>query len=212
MIICKDIRHSFAKTGWALRADAIEWAPGSVTALVGPSGAGKSTLARILAGHLRPESGHVFQDARDITGKPHTGVVLVHQEDDLFPWMRLRAQVSCADPGMSEARIDELLHLVRLENTQGNPYPHQLSGGMKKRLALARALAAKPELLILDETFSALDQPTRAALLTDLRQILQSTHTGAFFITHNPEDVTGWNPRRLQIDSSGVLGYKNNHA
>src|SRR2546421_10924207 len=141
---------------------------GSLTALLGPSGGGKSTLLRVIAGLERPDAGHVVVDGVDVTDDPaqKRGVGFVFQHYAAFKHMTVRENVAFAlrirKRGKAEiaARVDELLGLVQLGNLGGR-YPSQLSGGQRQRMALARALAAEPRGLLLDEPVRALDAPVR---------------------------------------------------
>lgn len=173
---------------------------GECWVLTGPSGSGKSTLARLLAGFLRPQAGSVRVEGADRTAQPSRDVLVIHQDSDLFPWQRARRQIQFAQRSGAPDRSAELLKLVKLEGF-ADYYPAQLSGGMKKRLALARALAAQPKLLILDEAFSSLDRPLRAELIGDLRRIWETTRISLLFITHDDPDFAGFQPRELRLTS-----------
>jgi ABC-type nitrate/sulfonate/bicarbonate transport system ATPase subunit len=173
---------------------------GECVGLTGPSGRGKSTLAHLLAGHLRPSSGRIFLNGDDITGRPNRRVLVVPQENDLFPWMKVERQIGFAIPKFDRSRVEELIKLTRLEN-RGGAYPHELSGGMKKRLSLARALAADPAFLIFDETFSALDFELRRELFADLKGIWRKTGATILVISHDPRDLSEVVEREVRLES-----------
>jgi NitT/TauT family transport system ATP-binding protein len=174
---------------------------GQVGVMTAPSGHGKSTLARVLSGHLRPRSGRVFLNDGDVTGRPSRRVFLVPQDGDLFAWQTAWRHLEFARAagvgggerggGSVEGRdaaalpsTDELLALVRLEGA-ADSYPKQLSGGMQRRLALARALAVDPDVLILDEVLSAQDEALREDLMTRLLGYWRARGTIVIVVTHD---------------------------
>lgn len=171
---------------------------GECVGLTGRSGCGKSTLAQILSGHLKPASGRVEIAGRDVTGKPQRTVFLVHQDSDLFPWQRVRDQVEFGMKSVDRARAGELLALTKLSGFE-NYYPFELSGGMKKRLSIARALAVGADLLIFDESFSSLDFDLRRELFSDLKDIWALTGTTILFITHDPRDLAEIARREIRL-------------
>lgn len=171
---------------------------GECVGLTGPSGCGKSTLAHIGAGYIRPERGRVLVDGHDFTNRPSRNVFLIHQESDLFPWQNVTRQIMFAQERPDPAGVAELIALVQLTGAE-QLYPSQLSGGMKKRLALARALAVNPKLLILDESFSSLDSNLKLELYRDLRQIWQKTRTTILLITHDSRDLENLAHREIRL-------------
>ena len=174
---------------------------GECVGLTGPSGCGKSTLAHIGAGHIRPASGKVLVNGIDLTCKPNRKVFMIHQEPDLFPWQKVAMQVAFAMTEPDDHKVVELLALVKLDGFE-NFYPSQLSGGMKKRLALARALAVDPELLILDESFSSLDSNLKNELYEDLRLVWQKTGTTILLVTHHSSDLANLAHREIRLSAS----------
>ncbi|WP_052380566.1 ABC transporter ATP-binding protein [Paenibacillus camerounensis] len=167
--------------------------PGEFVAVLGPSGCGKTSLLNILAGYLRPTRGTVT-----INGKRHTrpdpGVGVVFQQANLFPWLSLARNIEFGMrmQSISKARRRErvayFLELMGLE-TSAKLLPHQLSGGMKQRAAIARTLATDPEIVLLDEPFSALDALTRENMQLHLREIWHKTGKCMFFITHDVDEA-----------------------
>jgi sulfate/thiosulfate transport system ATP-binding protein len=169
---------------------------GALTALLGPSGSGKSTLLRIIAGLETPDSGEVLIGEDDVTSAPARtrGVGFVFQHYAPFKHMTVQDNVAF---GLSvrkrpkdeiRARVKELLGLVRLEGLAGR-YPSQLSGGQLQRMALARALAVQPQVLLLDEPFGALDAQVRAELREWLRKLHEEIHVTTIFVTHDQEEA-----------------------
>jgi sulfate transport system ATP-binding protein len=180
----------------ALEDVSITVADGALTALLGPSGSGKSTLLRIIAGLEQPDSGSVVIDGQDVTASPARtrGVGFVFQHYAPFKHMTVEDNVAF---GLSvrrrpreeiRARVDELLGLVRLEGL-AKRYPSQLSGGQLQRMALARALAVQPQVLLLDEPFGALDAQVRAELREWLRRLHDEIHVTTIFVTHDQEEA-----------------------
>jgi sulfate/thiosulfate transport system ATP-binding protein len=169
---------------------------GSLTALLGPSGSGKSTLLRIVAGLEMPDTGEVRlagEDATVLTPQKR-GVGFVFQHYAAFKHMTVRDNVAFGlkirkqPKDEIRARVDELLELVQLQGF-GHRYPAQLSGGQRQRMALARALAPSPKVLLLDEPFGALDARVRAELRVWLRRLHAETHTTTVFVTHDQEEA-----------------------
>ena len=164
-------------------------APGEFLTIVGPSGCGKTTLLRIMAGLLRPTSGAVHLLGRPVTG-PSRNVGIVFQDPVLLPWRTvldntmLPVQVLGLDTVRYRARALELLALVGLDGFE-RKYPHELSGGMRQRVSLARALVHDPALLLMDEPFGALDAMTREAMNLELQRLWQESGKTVAFITHS---------------------------
>jgi len=166
--------------------------PGEFVALLGPSGCGKSTLLRLAAGLETPTTGRVLEDGRPITA-PDPDRILVFQDATLFPWRTVRDNVAIGLEARGlirelEYRIDEVLKLVKLEGF-ADVYPHQLSGGMAQRAALARALVNDPKLLLLDEPFGKLDSLTRLRMQNELLELWKSAGFTALLVTHDVEEA-----------------------
>jgi sulfate transport system ATP-binding protein len=169
---------------------------GSLTALLGPSGSGKSTLLRMIAGLDTPDTGRVLIAGEDRTSQParKRDVGFVFQHYAAFKHMTVRGNVGFALSIRKEpkdrirARVDELLELVHLE-AYGERYPSQLSGGQRQRMALARALAVEPKVLLLDEPFGALDATVRKELREWLRRLHEEVHVTTIFVTHDQEEA-----------------------
>jgi NitT/TauT family transport system ATP-binding protein len=163
---------------------ALEVRHGEFVAVVGPSGCGKTTLLNLCSGWLTATKGTVERPS---------SVRMVFQQDGLFPWLTARENVRMglrhvADPKAKEARTDGLLALVGLEPFAGH-YPHQLSGGMRQRVELARALAGDTDLLLMDERFSSLDYLTRLRLRDELARLLKEQPRTVVLVTHDIEEA-----------------------
>jgi NitT/TauT family transport system ATP-binding protein len=169
-------------------------APGEFLCLVGPSGCGKSTLLDIVAGLTLPESGSVFADGQPVAG-PGRHRLVMFQESALFPWLDVFGNVMFGlkrEKSLSRAQKIELaerhLDLVGLTKFK-KAYTHELSGGMKQRVALARSLAPDPRVLLMDEPFAALDALTRERLYGDLQEIWQTRRKTIILVTHNVREA-----------------------
>ena len=172
--------------------------------VLGQSGCGKSTLIRILAGLETPTSGQVLVDGKPVTG-PGRDRGMVFQSYTLFPWLTVKQNVMFG-PRMAgkrgtenEGEARQWLALVGLEKFE-NSYPHELSGGMKQRAAIARALANGPRILLMDEPFGALDPQTRQQMQAYLLQIWKNVDITIFFITHDLDEAIFLSDRILVLD------------
>jgi sulfate transport system ATP-binding protein len=180
----------------ALEDVSIEVAAGSLTALLGPSGGGKSTLLRVIAGLERPDAGRVLIEGEDMTRRPaqKREVGFVFQHYAAFKHMTVRENVAFGlrirkrPRNEIRDRVNELLDLVQLTGL-AERYPAQLSGGQRQRMALARALAVEPKVLLLDEPFGALDARVRKELRAWLRRLHDEVHVTTIFVTHDQEEA-----------------------
>ena len=180
----------------ALENVSLEVPSGSLTALLGPSGGGKSTLLRVIAGLEEPDSGVVVLDGQDLTASParERGVGFVFQHYAAFKHMTVRDNVAYGlkirkrPKDEVASRVKELLDLVHLGGF-ADRYPAQLSGGQRQRMALARALAVEPKVMLLDEPFGALDATVRKELRAWLRRLHDDVHVTTIFVTHDQEEA-----------------------
>jgi len=165
--------------------------PGEVLCLLGPSGCGKTTLLHLLAGLEEPTDGSIEIDGRPVTGPDYRWGV-VFQDPLLYPWLSVRENVGIGPRLRGEEpdpdRIDDLLELVGLDGFE-DADTSDLSGGMAQRASLARTLANEPEVLLLDEPFSALDQLTKMELQDELRRIVDELGVTAVFVTHDIDEA-----------------------
>lgn len=176
-----------------------------VVAIIGPSGCGKSTCLGMASGLDRPSAGAVFVDAEPVDG-PNEHVAFMLQKDLLLPWRTIRQNVEFGqeirgiDRARRRDRADALLARFRLADF-AESYPHQISGGMRQRAALARTLANDPDVLLLDEPFSALDAQTKMVLQRDLAATLAERRKAALLITHDLEEAVALSDRVLVMSA-----------
>lgn len=179
----------------ALEDITLQVQPGEFLVVVGPSGCGKSTLLSIVAGLQQSSSGSVTIDGQPVQGHPHPKLGVVFQDYALFPWMTVQDNVEFGPRSRGVAKekrrqiARELIELVGLKHFE-RKYPHQLSGGMRQRCALARTLANDPDLLLMDEPLTALDAQTRTILQAELLRIWgehlpSNRRRTVLFVTHN---------------------------
>jgi ABC-type nitrate/sulfonate/bicarbonate transport system ATPase subunit len=166
--------------------------PGEMVALIGPSGCGKSTLLRLIAGLDAPGSGELRLGGEPITG-PGADRGLMFQDPNLFPWLSVRGNVRAGLVARGVLRqhrheAEEFIQLMGLEGF-ANHYPHQLSGGMAQRAALARALVNHPGVLLLDEPLGALDQFTRMRMQDEVLRVWETRRTTAVLVTHDIDEA-----------------------
>ncbi|HXI14299.1 MAG TPA: ABC transporter ATP-binding protein [Thermoanaerobaculia bacterium] len=163
---------------------------GEFVCLLGPSGCGKSTLLNIAAGFIRPSSGEVTIDGSKVEG-PDPRRIFVFQERGVFPWLTVEGNIAFGLFALGGAeqrrRIDHYVKLVGLTGFE-RAYPHELSGGMKQRLEVARALAVNPDVLFLDEPFGALDSITRLLMRRELLRIWEAERKTILFVTHDIDE------------------------
>jgi ABC-type nitrate/sulfonate/bicarbonate transport system ATPase subunit len=168
-----------------------EAAKGEFLCLLGPSGCGKSTMLNIVAGFLEPTSGEVRIDGEIVVG-PDPRRIFVFQERGVFPWLTVEGNVGFGLFRLSrEQRERQIAHYIKLVGLQGfeKAYPLELSGGMKQRLEVARALAVNPDMLFLDEPFGALDSITRLIMRVELLRIWEAEKKTIIFVTHDIEEA-----------------------
>jgi NitT/TauT family transport system ATP-binding protein len=191
--VSKSFKNARGQVTPALEDVTLDVAPGEFVCLIGPSGCGKTTLLNIFAGLNRPDEGQVLMDGQPIT-TPGPDRAVLFQEPALFPWMSVRQNVDFAlkmigvEPAERGERAMHWLGKVHLTGF-AEAQPHELSGGMRQRAALARALACQPSVLLADEPFAALDAQTREILQGELQRVWQETRNTFVFVTHNVREA-----------------------
>ncbi|MCR5884566.1 ABC transporter ATP-binding protein [Rhizobacter sp. J219] len=192
----RDLNIRFSVKGQeveAVRSASVHVRPGEFVSLIGPSGCGKSTLLNAVAGFLKPNGGQVLLDGQAISG-PGSDRGVVFQQYSLFPWMTVRKNVEFGLKMMGvsaterESQARTLLGLAGLLSFE-NHYPDQLSGGMKQRVGIVRALATSPQVLLMDEPFGALDSQTRVVMQEILTNMWQRLRISVLFITHDIDEA-----------------------
>jgi ABC-type nitrate/sulfonate/bicarbonate transport system ATPase subunit len=181
----------------------LEVADGEFVCLVGPSGCGKSTLLNLMGGFLSPTRGSIAIDGEAVAG-PDPRRILVFQERGVFPWLTVEGNIGFGLSGLPRAeRKKRVAHYVSLVRLQGfeHSYPSDLSGGMKQRLQVARALAVNPDVLYLDEPFGALDSVTRLIMRGELLRIWQTERRTIVFVTHDPDEAVQLADRVVVLSS-----------
>jgi ABC-type nitrate/sulfonate/bicarbonate transport system ATPase subunit len=168
----------------------LEVQDGEFVCILGPSGCGKSTLLNILAGFLSASGGQVIIDGEPVRG-PDPRRIFVFQERGVFPWLTVEGNIGFGLFRLSKReRSERISHYVELAGLRGfeHAYPHELSGGMKQRVEVARALAVKPDMLFLDEPFGALDFITRQIMRGELLRIWKAERKTILFVTHDIDE------------------------
>ena len=202
-VVCAALAKTFPGGTEAVRPLDVTFAAGQTTALVGPSGCGKSTLLRMIAGLESPSAGTI-----DIDGAPpsatlqRAGLSIAFQDPSLLPWRSVRGNIelalSLARRPARASEIDQLITLVGLDGF-AETRPAALSGGMRQRAAIARALATRPGLLLLDEPFGAVDELTRRQLAQDLPRIWEARGTTTILVTHSVTEAVALSDRVIVL-------------
>jgi len=194
-LIVKNVSHTYGDLQ-VLKNLSINVKQGEFIVLVGPSGCGKTTLLNLLSGSLNPTQGNV----------EHKGLIrTVYQQDGLFPWLTVSENIEMGlrginDEKQKQAELDELFNLIHLGGFKDN-YPHELSGGMKQRVEIARALAGHSDILLMDEPFSALDYQTRLRMRRELIRLLVKRPRTVVFVTHDIEEAVQLADRVLVLSN-----------
>ena len=189
----------------ALKELTLDVAKGEFVSLVGPSGCGKSTFLNVLLGLLKPDAGEIRLNGKQITG-PGQERAMVFQEFGLLPWRTVLANVELGlelKGVQALVRRERAMELIKMAGLAGfaSHYPHELSGGMKQRVGLARALVTDPEVLLMDEPFAALDAQTRDLMQMELLQIWDRTKKTVVFVTHSIEEAAYLSDRVIVISA-----------
>jgi NitT/TauT family transport system ATP-binding protein len=190
----------------AVQDISLDIAPGEFVAVVGPTGCGKSTTLSLVSGLERPSAGTVTVGGKPVTGIPE-GVGYMFQADAMLPWRTVLANVSSGPvwrgvaKAEAESRARDWIDRVGLSGFE-DYYMHQLSGGMRKRVAIAATLAYQPRIILMDEPFSALDVQTRTLMEDDLLKLWATYRPAVLFITHDLEEAVGLSDRVVVMSAS----------
>jgi len=208
-VALRDIRLSFTapsgETVPVLDGVSLAVPAGQFVSIVGPSGCGKSTLLRILSGLVKPEGGHAEIDGSPID-KNNERVGFMFQRDTLLPWatvednIRIGTDLAGIKGDKAKSRIGELITFLRLDGFQKHR-PHQLSGGMRQRVALGRLMAYEPQIYLLDEPFGALDSQTKAAMGRELLKVWAAHKRSVLFVTHDIEEAVTLSDRVIVMSA-----------
>jgi len=188
-IVVDDLDKGFGELQ-VVKGVSFDVADGEFVAIVGPSGCGKSTLLNVIAGFERPDSGRITIDGAAVTGPSRNGI-MISQHGSAFPWLTVQDNVVFGLAGAGPERMELAHRYIDMVGLAGfeKAYPHELSGGMLKRVELARALVVKPKILFMDEPFSALDALMSLRMQTELRRILDEERHTVLLITHDVEEA-----------------------
>lgn len=189
MLTAKNISHAFRHNASdipALKNIDLHIPDQKFVSLIGPSGCGKTTLLNIIAGYIQPTEGHIAMHDKKVS-RPGRDRIVINQENDLFDWMTVAENIRF---GFSDTThgADDLISLVNLRGFDAT-YPACLSGGMKKRASLARALATNPRVLLMDEPFGSLDYQTKEKLQIELLKLWAATNKTIVLVTHDIEEA-----------------------
>ena len=197
MLSLKNISKSFDDKK-VIRNLTLEFPSGSFTSIVGKSGCGKTTLLRLIAGLEQSDEGEIFL--------PNGKIAPVFQEPRLMPWLNVADNITFAaihDKGLDLKHLEEILELLELKDAR-NLYPHQLSGGMAQRVSLGRTLFYNPDVILMDEPFSALDYFTRHSLQETLLRLYEREKKTIIFVTHDVEEALLLGDRVLIMDKGAI--------
>ena len=206
----KNVKKVYPGGVEALNDISLDFPEGKLTTLLGPSGCGKTTLLKIIAGLLEPSSGEVLVDGRHITG-PGPERAFVFQDFALMPWATVirnaafGLELAGVNRSEREAVAEKYLNTVGLKGFE-NKYPHELSGGMRQRVGLARALAVSAKVLLMDEPFSAVDEQTRRKFQEDMLSLVKNEQKTFIFVTHSIEEAV-YVSDRIVLLPGGVVWF-----
>jgi iron(III) transport system ATP-binding protein len=183
-----------------------ELTKGELVALLGPSGKGKSSFLHICAGFLAPSSGKVIFQGREVYCSQNKidippekrGMGIVFQDHCLFPHLTISQNIAYGMDKKDSSEIGKYLEMVKLSH-KANAKPQELSGGEQQRISIARALAAKPQLLLMDEPFSSLDEELRIELRTEVAKLLRELEVSAILVTHSKEEASSFCDRLVEL-------------
>lgn len=183
---------------------------GEIVCLLGESGCGKSTFLKILAGFEIANSGDIFLNERQILSdkifvkSENRNIAILFQEHSLFPHLTVRENIELALKNKDNAKVNELMQISEITELE-NRYPHEISGGQQQRVALVRTLLQNPDLILLDEPFSNLDENTKTNLRTYFRKVLKKSNLTTILVTHDTEDAANLADRVLVMQNGRII-------
>ncbi|MGU3399712.1 ABC transporter ATP-binding protein [Brucellaceae bacterium D45D] len=208
-IALQDIKLKFARNGGetvdVLNNVSLDVEAGQFVSIVGPSGCGKSTLLRILSGLIKPNGGKALIDGQPVDANRER-IGFMFQRDTLLPWasveenIRVGAELASSERKAQPERIKELISFLRLTGFEKH-LPHELSGGMRQRVALGRLMAYEPQIYLLDEPFGALDSQTKSAMGRELLKVWSLHHRSVLFVTHDIEEAVTLSDRVIVLSA-----------
>ena len=208
----KDLYHSYSEHALSIENINLEIGSGERVSILGPSGCGKSTLLRLIAGLEKPDQGEIkindikVSDNKNLIPPEKRNIGLVVQEKALFPHLSVFENICFGikknkDKGLIAS---ELLNLLKIDNLK-NKYPHEISGGEQQRVALARSLAPKPNFLMLDEPFSALDEDLKETLYKDISQVFLDMSCAILLVTHDRNEAEIMTNKQIRMEEGKFL-------
>ena len=208
----KDLYHSYSEHALSIENINLEIGSGDRVSILGPSGCGKSTLLRLIAGLEKPDQGEIkindikVSDNKNLIPPEKRNIGLVVQEKALFPHLSVFENICFGikknkDKGLIAS---ELLNLLKIDNLK-NKYPHEISGGEQQRVALARSLAPKPNFLMLDEPFSALDEDLKETLYKDISQVFLDMSCAILLVTHDRNEAEIMTNKQIRMEEGKFL-------
>lgn len=201
LITINNLSFEFDKNHKIFSNLSLSFNKGEIVLITGPSGKGKSTLASLIAGHLKPTRGSVLIEGAEIKSATRS-IVVVHQENDLFPWLTVQEHLNFLTKAGITTKLDEEYsdELKKFELLQFlNLYPKELSGGMKRRLAILRAMLMKPRVIILDESMSSLDAELKQKIMSEIKLFLVKHQMLLIVIDHNATSIMDFIDRKIAL-------------
>ena len=208
----KDLYHSYSEHALSIENINLEIGSGDRVSILGPSGCGKSTLLRLIAGLDKPEQGEIrindikVSDNENLIPPEKRNIGLVVQEKALFPHLSVFENICFGIKKNKDKDLiaSELLNLLKIDNLK-NKYPHEISGGEQQRVALARSLAPKPNFLMLDEPFSALDEDLKETLYKDISQVFLDMSCAILLVTHDRNEAEIMTNKQIRMEEGKFL-------
>ena len=208
----KELNHAYGESDLTIKDLNFNISIGERVSILGPSGCGKSTLLRLIAGLEKPNSGEIIKKAEVMTSHEifippeKRNVGLVVQEKALFPHLTIYENVCFGIRGNKDKNkiVSDLLELLKIDSLT-NKHPHEISGGEQQRVALARSLAPTPDLLMLDEPFSALDEELRKTLYKEVSEVFSEKNSSILLVTHDPYEAEVMTDKQLRMENGKLI-------